>query len=195
MSIIRKMYDWAIREAGTKRAERALGAVSFAESSFFPIPPDVMLVPMILANPNRAWYLAGLATVTSVLGGLLGYAIGFFFMETAGKWIVDLYGLHDGFAKFHEEFALYGVWIIILKGITPIPYKLVTIASGMASFPLVPFILASIVCRAMRFFLIAALLRYFGDSARHFIEKYLPWVTLSVLLIVVLGFVVTAGIL
>lgn len=192
MSIIRKMYDWAIREAGTKRAERTLAAVSFAESSFFPIPPDIMLVPMILAQPHRAWYLAGLATATSVLGGLLGYAIGYFFMESAGQWIVELYNLQDGFAKFHEEFAQYGVWIIILKGITPIPYKLVTIASGMASFPLLHFVLASIVCRGMRFYLVAALLRYFGDSARHFIEKYLPWVTLGILLVVILGFVVAA---
>lgn len=195
MQIIRRMYDWALREAGTKRAERTLGAVSFAESSFFPIPPDIMLVPMILANPKRAWYLATLATVTSVAGGLLGYAIGYFFMESAGQWIVEAYGLQEGAAKFHQEFAEYGVWIIILKGITPIPYKLVTIASGMAAFPLLPFILASIVCRAMRFYLIAALLWYFGDAARTFIEKYLPWVTLTALLLVIIGFVLAAGLL
>lgn len=193
MSLIRKMYDWAIREAATKRAERTLAAVSFAESSFFPIPPDIMLVPMILARPERAWYLAGVTTVASVVGGLLGYAIGYFFITSIGQWIIDLYHLQDGFTKFHDEFAEYGAWIIILKGITPIPYKLVTIASGMASFPIVPFILASIVCRGLRFYLVAALLRYFGDSARTFIEKYLPWVTLAILLVVVIGFVLAAG--
>lgn len=121
MKFIRTMYDWAIREAATKRAERTLAAVSFAESSFFPLPPDVMLVPMILARPERAWYLAGLATVTSVLGGLLGYAIGYFFINSVGQWIIDLYNLQEGFDKFHQDFATYGSWIIILKGLTPIP--------------------------------------------------------------------------
>lgn len=193
MKFIRNMYDWAIREAATKRAERTLATVSFAESSFFPLPPDIMLVPMVLARPERAWYLAGLTTAASVAGGLLGYAIGHFFITSVGQWIIDLYNLQEGFDKFHDDFAEYGSWIIILKGLTPIPYKLVTIASGMAHFPLAQFIAASVVCRGIRFYLVAGLLRYYGDRARVFIEKYLSWIMLAVLVLLVGGFLLATG--
>lgn len=187
--MLRKTYDWVIREAATKRAERTLAAVSFTESSFFPIPPDVMLVPMVLARPQHWLQLVGIATLWSVIGGVFGYAIGYFLLDTVGMWLVNLYGLQDGLHRFQEQFAEYGVAIILIKGITPIPYKLVTIASGVAHFPLLPFILASIVTRAGRFFLVAGLLRVFGNRARTFVEKYLPWVFWIVLVGVVIGFI------
>ena len=166
-----------------------MGVVSFAESSFFPIPPDVMLVPMILANRQKAFKIAVVCTVCSVLGGLLGYAIGFYFFETIGAWVVKTYGLQAGLEKFRDEFARYGTWVILIKGLTPIPYKLVTIASGAAHFDLFTFVWASIVTRGLRFFLVAALLWKFGEPIRAFIEKRLTLVMWLFLIALVGGFV------
>ena len=166
-----------------------MGVVSFAESSFFPIPPDVMLVPMILANRQKAFEIALVCTVCSVLGGLLGYAIGFYFFETIGAWVVETYGLQAGLEKFRDEFARYGTWVILIKGLTPIPYKLVTIASGAAHFDLFTFVWASIVTRGLRFFLVAALLWKYGEPIRAFIEKRLTLVMWTFLIVLVGGFV------
>jgi len=144
---MRRLYDWVMGLARHRHAIPAMGVVSFAESSFFPIPPDVMLVPMILANRQKAFKIAVVCTVCSVLGGLLGYAIGFYFFETIGAWVVKTYGLQAGLEKFRDEFTRYGTWVILIKGLTPIPYKLVTIASGAAHFDLFTFVWASIVTR------------------------------------------------
>ena len=190
--MLKKMYAWIMREAASKRAKQSLFAVAFAESSFFPIPPDVMLIPMVLAEPKQWLKLVVIATAGSVIGGLFGYAIGYFLLDTVGQWIINLYGLTGKLAHFQEQFAEHGVMIILLKGLTPIPYKLVTIASGIAHFPLVPFILASIVTRAGRFALVAGLLRLMGDKARVFIEKYLSWILLAVFVLVIAGFIVAA---
>jgi len=186
---MRKLYDWVIRLAGHPRAIPAMGVVSFAESSFFPIPPDVMLVPMILANRQKAFTIALVCTICSVLGGLLGYAIGFYFFETIGAWVVKTYGLQAGLEKFRDEFARYGTWVILIKGLTPIPYKLVTIASGAAHFDLFTFVWASIVTRGIRFFLVAALLWKYGEPIRAFIEKRLTLVMWLFLIALVGGFV------
>ena len=186
---MRRLYDWVIRLAGHPRAIPAMGVVSFAESSFFPIPPDVMLVPMILANRQKAFTIALVCTVCSVLGGLLGYAIGFYFFETIGAWVVKTYGLQAGLEKFRDEFARYGTWVILIKGLTPIPYKLVTIASGAAHFDLFTFVWASIVTRGLRFFLVAALLWKYGEPIRAFIEKRLTLVMWPFLIALVGGFV------
>jgi membrane protein YqaA with SNARE-associated domain len=186
---MRRLYDWVIRLAGHPRAIPAMGVVSFAESSFFPIPPDVMLVPMILANRRKAFTIALVCTICSVLGGLLGYAIGFYFFETIGAWVVRTYGLQAGLEKFRDEFAHYGTWVILIKGLTPIPYKLVTIASGAAHFDLFTFVWASIVTRGARFFLVAALLWKFGEPIRAFIEKRLTLVMWLFLIALVGGFV------
>ena len=186
---MRRLYDWVIRLAGHPRAIPAMGVVSFAESSFFPIPPDVMLVPMILANRQKAFTIALVCTVCSVLGGLLGYAIGFYFFETIGAWVVETYGLQAGLEKFRDEFTRYGTWVILIKGLTPIPYKLVTIASGAAHFDLFTFVWASIVTRGARFFLVAALLWKFGEPIRAFIEKRLTLVMWLFLIALVGGFV------
>jgi membrane protein YqaA with SNARE-associated domain len=186
---MRRLYDWVIRLAGHPRAIPAMGVVSFAESSFFPIPPDVMLVPMILANRRKAFTIALVCTICSVLGGLLGYAIGFYFFETIGAWVVKTYGLQAALEKFRDEFAHYGIWVILIKGLTPIPYKLVTIASGAAHFDLFTFVWASIVTRGVRFFLVAALLWKFGEPIRAFIEKRLTLVMWLFLIALVGGFV------
>ena len=188
--MLRSLYDWVIRLAGSPRAIPAMGVVAFAESSFFPIPPDVMLVPMVLANRDKAFRIALVCTICSVLGGLLGYAIGYFFFETAGAWLVKAYGLQAGMEKFREGFARYGTWIILIKGLTPIPYKIVTIASGAAHFDLFTFVWASIVTRGARFFIVAVLLWKFGEPIRAFIEKRLTLVTWLFLIALVGGFIV-----
>jgi membrane protein YqaA with SNARE-associated domain len=188
--VLRRLYDWVIRLAGHPRAIPILGVVSFLESSFFPIPPDVMLIPMVLANRDKAFRIALVCTVCSVLGGLLGYAIGYYFFETIGEWVVRTYGLQSGLATFRAGFAEYGIWIILIKGLTPIPYKLVTIASGAAHFDLFTFVWASIVTRGVRFFVVAALLWKFGEPIRAFIEKRLTLVTWLFLIALVGGFIV-----
>jgi len=186
---MRRLYDWVMRLAQHPRAIPAMGVVSFAESSFFPIPPDVMLVPMVLANRHKAFTIATVCTVTSVLGGLLGYAIGYYFFETIGAWVIKTYGLQAGMEKFRDEFARWGIWVIMIKGLTPIPYKVVTIASGAAHFDLFTFVWASIVTRGARFFLVAALLWKYGEPIRTFIEKRLTLVMWAFLIALVGGFV------
>lgn len=187
--MIRSLYDWVIRLAGHPRALPALGVISFLESSVFPIPPDVMLIPMVLANRAKAFAIATVCTVCSVLGGLLGYAIGYYFFETLGEWVVRTYGLQSGLAAFRQGFEQYGIWIILIKGLTPIPYKLVTIASGAAHFDLFTFVWASIVTRGARFFIVAALLWKFGEPIRTFVEKRLTLLTWLFLFALIGGFV------
>ncbi len=187
--MMRSLYDWMMRMAADRRAPHALFWVSFAESSFFPIPPDVMLIPMILAHRAKAWFYATLATLSSVLGGVAGYAIGYFFIDSIGTAILDFYGKSDAFEQFKSLFNEYGVWILIIKGMTPIPYKVLTITAGVTHMALVPFILASIVARAMRFFLVAGLLYWCGPPIRDFIERRLSLVTTVGMVLLVGGFV------
>ena len=187
--MIRRLYDWVIGLAGHRHAVPAMGAVSFLESSFFPIPPDVMLVPMVLARRDKAWTIATVCTVASVLGGLMGYAIGYYLFETIGAWVVKLYSLQGALDNFRAGFERYGVWIILVKGLTPIPYKLVTIASGAAHFDLFTFVWASVLTRGARFFLVAALLWKFGEPIRAFIEKRLTLLTWLFFIALVGGFV------
>jgi membrane protein YqaA with SNARE-associated domain len=188
--MLRRLYDRIMQLAEGPEAMKWLALVSFAESSFFPVPPDAMIVPMVLARPERAWRIAAVCTVASVIGGFFGYGIGYFLFETIGQRIVDFYGLQPAFLKFDQEFQQWGLWIILIKGLTPIPYKIVTIASGVAHFDLLVFALASLATRGARFFLVAALLRAFGPPLRTFIERYLTLVTTGLALMVVAGFVV-----
>ena len=167
-----------------------LAVISFAESSFFPIPPDVMLVPMVLADRRRAWVIAGVCLVASVLGGMLGYYIGYALLETVGQRIVALYHMENGVAQFQDWYARWGLWVILIKGMTPIPYKIVTIASGIAHFSLPVFIIASIVTRGIRFYLVAGLLYWFGEPIRGFIERRLTLVTTLFVVALVGGFIV-----
>ena len=187
---MRRLYDWVMKLAQHRYAIPFMGVVSFAESSFFPIPPDILLIPMILARPRDAFRLAAYCTLASVIGGLVGYAIGYFLFDTIGRPILEFYHAMDRYDALKAGFDQWGTWIIILKGMTPIPYKLVTIASGVAHFDLAAFIGASIISRSLRFFLVAVLLWWFGDAARRFIEKRLTLATSLFAVGLVGGFVV-----
>jgi membrane protein YqaA with SNARE-associated domain len=187
--MFQRLYDRTMSLASHRHAMRVLAVISFAESSFFPIPPDAMLIPMVLAHRDRAWAMAAVCTVASVLGGILGYAIGYFLFEAVGRPILDFYGYQEEFQRFADAYNEWGLWIILIKGLTPIPYKLVTIASGVAHFDPTVFILASIATRGARFFLVAALLRRFGPPIRTFVEKNLTAVATTALLLIVGGFV------
>jgi membrane protein YqaA with SNARE-associated domain len=183
--MLRRLYDWCIDAAGKPHAAWIMGAVSFAESSFLPIPPDVMLIPMSLARPDKAWRYALVCTVSSVAGGVLGYFIGSMLYDSVGLWLIRLYGYGDKVEAFREAYAHYGAWIILLKGLTPIPYKIVTIASGFAGYNFGLFVLLSAITRGARFFAEAFLLNRYGPQARTIIEKRLGlWVTLGALVLV-----------
>jgi membrane protein YqaA with SNARE-associated domain len=183
--MLRRLYDWCIAAAGKPYASWAMGTVSFVESSFFPVPPDVMLIPLSLARPDRAFFYATLCTWTSVLGGLLGYAIGAILYDSVGQWLIALYGYGDKVEAFREAYNHYGALIIILKGLTPIPYKIVTITSGFAGFNIFLFVLCSIVARGIRFYAIALLLSRYGPRARVILEERLGfWVTVGAIVVV-----------
>lgn len=188
--MLRRLYDWTIAFAGHRHALWALAAVSFIESSIFPIPPDVLLIPMVLAAPRRAWLFATVCTVSSVLGGYLGYAIGYFAFEAIGRRVLELYQVMDQYEALKASFAEWGAWIIILKGMTPIPYKLITIASGALQFNLAVFTVASLISRSLRFFLVALLLWWLGEPIRLFIERRLTLVTSLFVVALVGGFLV-----
>jgi membrane protein YqaA with SNARE-associated domain len=179
--MLRRAYDWCIAAAHKPYALWLMGLVSFVESSFFPVPPDAMLIPMSLARPEKAWTYAAVCTITSVAGGLLGYAIGALLYDTVGQWLISLYGYGDKVEAFRDAYATWGAWIILLKGLTPIPYKIVTITSGFAGYNLWLFILFSIMSRGVRFYVEAFLLNRYGEQARDILEKRLGlWVSLSV---------------
>jgi len=185
-SIIRRLYDWAMAAAHKPHAMWTMGAISFAESSFFPVPPDVMLIPMALARPERAFVMAAWCTVSSVAGGVAGYAIGALLYDSVGAWLIHLYGYGEKVESFRAAYAQWGAWIILLKGVTPIPYKIVTITSGFAGYNLALFVVFSIIARGIRFFLLAFLLHRYGVRARYFIEKRLGlWVLLGAAVIVI----------
>jgi membrane protein YqaA with SNARE-associated domain len=183
--MIRRLYDWCIAAADKPYATWLMGFVSFVESSFFPIPPDVMLIPMSLARPDRAFYYATVCTVTSVAGGVLGYLIGALLYDSVGQWVMHLYGLDKKVEGFRESYAYWGTWVILIKGVTPIPYKLVTILSGFAGYNLLMFVLLSCVARGVRFYALAFLLNRYGVQARVIIEERLEfWVIVGTVVLI-----------
>jgi membrane protein YqaA with SNARE-associated domain len=189
--MLRKLYNWCINAAGKPYASWVLAAVSFAESSFFPIPPDTMLVPMALARPDKAYHYAAVCTAASVTGGMLGYAIGAYLYESVGLWLISLYGYGDKVEAFRQAYAQWGTWIILIKGVTPIPYKIVTITSGFAGYNFFLFVLFSMITRGARFYLSAFLLSRYGPQVRETIEKRLGfWFT--VFLVVLIGGIIVA---
>ena len=188
--MLKRLYDRMIATAAGPNALWVLIAIAFAESSFFPIPPDILLIPMMLARPREAWRLAAYCMMASVAGGLLGYAIGYYGFDLIGRPILEVSHAMPRYDALKAGFDRWGVWIIIIKGMTPIPYKLVTIASGVAHFDLLAFVGASIISRSIRFFLLAALLWWFGPAVREFIEKRLMLVTSVFAVCLVGGFVV-----
>lgn len=183
--MLRRLYDWCIAAAEKRHATWILGTVSFAESSFFPIPPDVMMIPMSLARPDKAYAYATLCTLTSVAGGIVGYLIGALLYDSVGHWLIQIYGYGDKVEAFREAYARWGTWIILIKGLTPIPYKIVTITSGFAGYNFILFVLCSFVARGFRFYLAAFLLSRYGPQARAIIEERLTlWFTLGVVVLV-----------
>ena len=188
-SLLGRLYDWCLEAAHKPHAMWTLGAVAFAESSFFPVPPDFMLIPMSLARPERAYVMAAWCTVASVTGGLLGYAIGALLYDSVGGWLIHLYGYGDKVEAFRAAYAQWGALIILLKGLTPIPYKIVTITSGFAGYNLGLFVVFSILTRGTRFFVLAFLLHRYGERARHIIEKQLGLWAFALAALVVIGIV------
>lgn len=186
--LVRKIYDSVIHLSSDKHALAWLFAISFIESSFFPIPPDIMLIPMILATPKKAWKIAGVCTIASVIGAYLGYIIGFYFFELIAEPLLEFYGYLEKFNEFKNLYSEYGAWIVFGAGITPFPYKIITIASGVVQLNLVVFTIASIIARGLRFFVIAWLLKAYGEKMRTFIEKNLGWLSVLFLILLIGGF-------
>ncbi|MET1415999.1 YqaA family protein [Roseibium sp. HPY-6] len=187
--MIRRLYDWTLSLAAGPRAPAALGSVSFVESSFFPIPPDILLIPMVIARREKAWWYALLCTLTSVAGGVLGYLIGMFLFEQVAQPILSFYGKMDKFDEFSAVFNHWGWWFVFIAGLTPFPYKVITIASGVAGLSLPIFIVASVVSRGIRFFIVAGLLYFFGPPIKEFIEKRLGLMFTLFVVLLVGGFI------
>ena len=186
--MLRRLYDWTLSLAGHPHALMALALIAFIESSIFPIPPDILIIPMVLAAPTRAWRIALVATVASVVGGLFGYAIGAFLFEALAQPILAFYGYEAKFAEFQSRYNEWGAWIVAGAGFTPFPYKVITIASGATGLDPVVFTVASVLSRGARFFLIAALLWRFGAPIRSFLERYLAPLTALFFILLFGGF-------
>jgi len=183
--MLKRLYDWTISIADHPRALWALAVIAFVESSVFPLPPDIIMIPMILARPKQAWLIASVALVASVLGGLLGYAIGAFAFEQIGQPILHSLGKADAAEAFNTRFNDFGFWAVLTAGVTPFPYKVITIMSGWTGMPLATFMVTSVIARGLRFFVVAALLWKFGTPIRDFIERQLGLMfTLFVVLLI-----------
>lgn len=185
--MLRSFYDRLIALAGRPDAEWFLAAFAFAEASVFPVPPDLLLIPMVLAAPRRAWRLALICTLASVAGGALGWWIGAELFERVALPVARFYHAEPALQRIADRLRRYGLWVILVKGLTPIPYKIVSIGAGAAHFPLGEFLLASLLTRGARFFLVAALLRRFGEPVRRFVEKRLTLVTTALVLLLAAG--------
>ncbi len=186
--MIKRLYRWTLSLADSPRAPWALGAIAFAESSFFPLPPDLILVPMSLARPKRAWFYAGLCTIASVLGGILGYLIGSALYESVGRPLIHLYGYDQKALVLRSCYDSYGWLIILIKGLTPIPFKLVTIVSGFAGYNIVLFVALSLLTRGARFYILAGVLHRFGDPIRAALDRHFATFMALILATIVFGF-------
>jgi len=186
--MFKSLYKWTLALAESRHAPWALGAVAFAESSFFPVPPDPLLAVMTLARPKQAWVYAAICTFGSVAGGILGYAIGALLFETIGKWLINLYGYGTRVEELRALYAHWGWAFILFKGLTPIPFKVVTITSGLLAYSLPLFILLSLITRGARFLIVALILNRFGDSIRGLLEKYFAPVMAVFAVLIVAGF-------
>lgn len=186
--MFKRLYHWTLSLAESPRATWALGAIAFAESSFFPIPPDVILVPMSLARPKRAWFYAGICTLASVAGGILGYGIGWLLWDSVGHWLIDLYGYASRMDAVKAGYDQWGWLFILVKGLTPIPFKLVTIVSGLLEYNFPLFVALSLVTRGARFFLLAGLLHKFGGPIKDLLERHFATFMIAILVMIVGGF-------
>ncbi|MDH3666768.1 MAG: DedA family protein [Paracoccaceae bacterium] len=188
--MLRRLYDWTMGLAERRDALWVLAFVSFVESSIFPIPPDVLMIPMIIAAPHRAFLIAGIATLSSVAGGMAGYALGAFFYDAVGQPVLAFYGYSEKFAHFQETYNEWGAWAVLVAGVTPFPYKVITILSGVTGLDFTVFSIASVIARALRFFIIAALLWKFGPPIRNFIEHRLGLMFVVFVVLLIGGFIV-----
>ena len=186
--MIKAVYNWTIKLSATRYALWALAIVAFAESSFFPIPPDLLLIPLIIAKPKNAYLIAFIAMIASVLGGGLGYYIGLKLYETVGIIIINFYHAQQLFLEFQAQFNKYGAVAVLFAGVTPFPYKIITISSGIAGMPIYQFLIFSVIARGARFFIIAILLRLYGEPIRNFIERHLNLLFIAFMVLLVLGF-------
>ncbi len=186
--MLRSTYNWTMELASKPYALWGLFFVAFAESSFFPIPPDLLLIPLILATPKRAFYLAFICTLGSVLGAIFGYGIGMFFFDVVGEPILNFYHMEDSFASFSERFNQFGPWAVLIAGVTPFPFKVITILSGSTALNFPIFLVSCVIARSIRFFLVATLLYYIGPAAKDFIEKRLGLVFTLFCILLVGGF-------
>jgi membrane protein YqaA with SNARE-associated domain len=193
--MFKRLYHWVLLLSESPRAPAALAIIAFAESSFFPIPPDVILVPMSLARPERAWRYAAICSVASVAGGILGYAIGALLFDTLGQWLIHAYGYGDRVAALKETYARWGALVILLKGLTPIPFKLVTIVSGLLGYNFALFVLLSIMTRGARFFILAGALNLFGDPLKVALERHFALFMGIIAVTIVAGFWIAARVL
>jgi len=184
--MLRRLYEWALSLADKPHAVWVMAAISFADSSFLPLPPDFLLIPMAVAKPKRALYYAIVCTIASVVGAILGYVIGAYLWDTVGQWLIRIYHLESQVVRFRELYAQWGAWVIIIKGFTPIPYKLVTIVSGFAGYNFAVFVGLSLLTRGARFLVLAVLLNRFGDQVRHALDRHLT-VLVSGALVVLFG--------
>lgn len=188
--MLQRLYDWTMRLADHPHALWALAFIAFLESSVFPIPPDVLMIPMILARPSRAWLIATVALVASVMGGMLGYTIGAFAFDSIGEPILSAMGKGAAVAEFNTRFNDFGFWAVLAAGITPFPYKVITIMSGWTGMPFATFVATSIIARAFRFYIVAWLLWAFGPPIRDFIEKRLGIMFTLFVVLLIGGFMV-----
>jgi membrane protein YqaA with SNARE-associated domain len=194
LKIFSRLYDWVLGWAKHPRASRYLAALSFAESSFFPIPPDVMLAPMALGRRDRAWWFAFITTVWSVLGGALGYLIGMFLFDVLAQPLISFYDASEAFATAQDKFKAHGVWIVFIAGFTPIPYKIFTISAGLASMAFLPFVVASLIGRGARFFLVSALIYFGGERFESGLRRYVDLIGWLMIALIVVGLGVYYGI-
>ena len=190
MNIFRKLYNWTLNKSSQKGAPFFLGLVSFIESSFFPIPPDIILIPMVLAKRTKAFLFAFICTISSIAGGALGYLIGLILFNSIGIVLVEFYHMEDSIESFRNLYNAYGAWIVIIAGFTPFPFKVITIASGLFQLNFFIFIISSLLSRGARFYLVAGLIFLFGESIKNFIDKYFNFLTILFFILLVGGILI-----
>ncbi len=190
MKLFRNLYDWTLIKSSHKSASWFLGIISFAESSFFPIPPDIILIPMILAKRTKAFFYALICTFSSVMGGVFGYLIGFLLFNSIGILLINIYHLDEQVNQFKNYYNYYGAWIVIIAGFTPFPFKVITIASGLFQLNFVIFLLCSFISRGARFYIVSSLLYFFGDKIKLFIDKYFNFLTILFFILLIGGILI-----
>ena len=190
MNLFRKLYDWTLEKSKDPKAPWFLAIISFVESSFFPIPPDIILIPMVIAKRAKAWFFAFICTISSVLGGVAGYLIGYFFYLTIGEFIIELYSYQSEYSDFQSKYeGEIWLWFVFFAGLTPFPFKIITIASGALKINMISFIAIALVSRGLRFYLVATLLKFFGNYIKEYIDKYFNILTFVFFILLIGGFI------